>query len=443
MDVVVVGAGPGGCVAAWRCAKLGLRVALIEAKPGSRAWEKVCGDAVGSHHFEALGLPLPSGEEVFSRVEGVKIYSPDRATLFKVEGEGLRGFIVNRRALGLRLLREALDAGVELIDEAQALAPIMDGGAVSGVLAKRRGEPFEVRARVVVDASGYPAIIRRRCPPEWFPPPLPSDYVVCYREVRRLEEPLSSTEYCEIYLDQESSPGGYVWVFPRGKWEVNVGLGVQAGGGFNPRQRFYSHVLGRFVPPRSEVVHLGGGVVPTRRPLDCLAGDGVVLVGDAACQANPIHGGGIGPAMRAGWLAAEAISKALDAGDPSRRGLWSYAVVFNTTYGFKQASLDAFRVFLQSLSNEDLNWGMRARLMSERDVLIASLGGGLKLSFTERAKRLLRGAGRLSLLFKLRATLRAMSRLRELYLSYPGPEGLEKWRAEVASVFEYLKAKLS
>ncbi|MEM4699572.1 MAG: NAD(P)/FAD-dependent oxidoreductase [Candidatus Nezhaarchaeales archaeon] len=440
---MVVGAGPGGSVAAWRCAKLGLRVALIEAKPWDRAWEKVCGDAVGSHHFEALGLPPPSGEELLNRVEGVKIYSPDRSTVLKVEGEGLRGFIVDRRALGLRLLREALDAGVELIDEAQALAPIVEGGAVVGVLARRKGGLLEVRAKVVVDASGYPAIIRRKCPPGWFPPPPPSDYVVCYREIRRLEEPLGSTEYCEIYLDQEASPGGYAWVFPRGEREVNAGLGVQVGRGLNPRQLFYSRVLGTLIPSKSEVVHSGGGVVPTRRPLDRLVGDGVVLVGDAACQANPMHGGGIGPAMRAGWLAAEAIASALDAGDASKRGLWRYAVEFNATYGFKQASLDALRMLLQSLGNEDLNWGMKAGLVSGRDLLSLNLGGGPSPSLVERVRRLLKGAGRPSLLLKLRAALRAMSKLRDLYLNYPGPEGLEEWRAEVSRVFEDLRGRLS
>jgi len=443
LDVAVVGAGPGGCVAAATCAKLGLRTALIEEKPMDRVGEKVCGDAVGAHHFESIGLTPPRGGELLNEVKGIKVYSPDRSTVFKVEGAELKGFIVDRRAFGARLLKEALDAGVELFDEAQALSPIFEGGRVVGVKARRRGGVEEFKAKVVVDASGYPAIIRRRCPPSWFPPPQPSDYVVCHREIRRLEEPLASTDYCEIYLDQEASPGGYVWVFPRSEWEVNAGLGVQVGRGFNPRRLFYERVLGRYVPARSRPLHLGGGVVPTRRPLDSLVGDGVVVVGDAACQANPLHGGGIGPAMRAGWLAAQAISRALDMGDVSRKGLWSYAVEFNATYGFKQAALDAFRVFLQSLSNEDLNWGMRARLVAEQDLLAASLGGDLKLSLTERAKRLLRGVGRLSLLAKLRATSKAMGSLRRLYLSYPGPEGLEKWRAKVDAVFQRLKASLA
>jgi len=157
-----------------------------------------------------------------------------------------------------------------------------------------------------------------------------------------------------------------------------------------------------------------------------------------------MHGGGIGPAMRAGWLAAEAASRALDAGQASRKVLWSYTVQYNAVYGFKQAALDAFRIFLQSLSNEDLDWGMKAGLVTEQDLLATSLGGDLKLSFTEKARRLLKGAGRLGLLAKLRATAKAMTRLKHLYLNYPsGPEGLEKWRAEVVEVFSQLKLRLS
>ena len=444
MDVVVVGAGPGGCMAARRCAELGLRTLIVEVKRADRVGDKVCGDAIGAHHFDDLRLTPPRGPELLNEVRGVEVFSPDRRTVFRVEGERLRGFIVDRRAFGARVLKEALDAGAELLDEAQALSPVLKGGAVAGVLVKRRGEVLEVEGKVVIDASGYPAVVRRKAPRAWFaePPPL-SDYVVCHREIRRLEEPLSSIDRCAIYLSQEASPGGYAWVFPRGRWEVNAGLGVQAGRGLNPRDRFYRFVVGGLVPARSSVIHAGGGVVPTRRPLDPLVGDGLMVVGDAACQANPMHGGGIGPAMRAGWLAAEAASRALDAGDVSRRGLWSYAVSFNATYGFKLAALDAFRVFLQSLSDEDLNWGMRAGLVTERDLLAASLRGELKLSFTERARRMLKGAGRLSLLVRLKAVSRAMSKLKSLYLNYPEPEGFEAWRAEVEDVFKGLKLSLA
>ncbi len=442
-DIVVVGAGTGGCLAAWRAAKLGLKVLLVEHKPRGCIGDKVCGDAIGAHHFEALGLTPPRGEELANVIKGIEVYSPNREAVFKVEGEGLHGYIVNRWAFGQRLLKMALDAGAELMDSSTALDLVIEGGRALGVKVRTKGEVVEVYASVVVDATGYPSTLRRKAPSSWLmvnPPP--EDYVVCYREIRRLEEPIERPEYCRIYLNQRISPGGYVWFFPRGSLEVNVGLGVQVGRGFNPRELFQRYVVGSLVSSKSSVVHKGGGVVPTRRPLDPLVGDGFMVIGDAACQANPIHGGGIGPSMRAGVLAAEAASQALDLGDVSARGLWSYAKRYMELYGYKQACLDAFRVFLQSLEDEDLDWGMKVRLVTERDLLAASMGKELKLSLTDKAYRLLRGVGRLSLLLKLRRTAEAMRRLRQLYLNYPEPEGLVRWRAEVEGVFNWLKEGL-
>ena len=445
LDVLVVGAGTGGCLAARRAAELGLKVLIIEQKQLACIGDKVCGDAIGRHHFEDLGLNPPRGEELVNEIKGIEVYSPDRSTVFRVESESLHGYMVNRRAFGARLLREALDAGAELLDASTALDLLIKGGYAKGVKVRDKyGELKEVEAKVVVDATGYPATLRRRVPADWLmEPSLLEDYVVCHREIRKLNEPLEKPSYCKIYLNQEASPGGYIWVFPRGLHEVNTGLGVQAGRGLNPRRLFYEHVIGNLLPSNSTIMHAGGGVVPTRRPLTSLVGDGFLVVGDAAYQANPIHGGGIGPSMRAGALAAEAIAEALDADDVSRRGLWSYPLKYNTVYGHKQASLDAFRIFLQTLNNDELNWGMKIRLITERDLLMASMGGELKVRFTDKALRLLRGIGKLRLLTKLRITARAMKRLRYLYLNYPSPEDIEKWKAEVEKVFVELKRGLA
>ena len=57
--------------------------------------------------------------------------------------------------------------------------------------------------------------------------------------------------------------------------------------------------------------------MPTRRPLDSLVGNGIVVIGDASCQVNPIHGGGMGPSMVGGKIAGEVIAGALEKGEPS------------------------------------------------------------------------------------------------------------------------------
>ena len=76
-DAIVVGAGTAGCMAAKILASEGYDVCLIDRKDRRQIGDKVCGDAIGKHHFDNLGLPYPSGDEKEGDITGVKIYSPD------------------------------------------------------------------------------------------------------------------------------------------------------------------------------------------------------------------------------------------------------------------------------------------------------------------------------------------------------------------------------
>ena len=128
-----------------------------------------------------------------------------------------------------------------------------------------------------------------------------------------LKEKKEDQDFCEIYLNQSVAPGGYLWIFPEGEEKVNVGLGVAQKDGFpNPKEQLYKHVLSAPVFKGSSVINGGSWFVPTRRPLDSMSGNGILIVGDAACQANPIHGGGMGPSMMGGMLAGETILEALE-----------------------------------------------------------------------------------------------------------------------------------
>jgi digeranylgeranylglycerophospholipid reductase len=84
-DVLVVGAGTAGCLAAETAAEAGLKVCLIERKKREEVGEKICGDALGEHHLKALGLEKPQGGELEKRIEGIRIHSPDMDTTITVE----------------------------------------------------------------------------------------------------------------------------------------------------------------------------------------------------------------------------------------------------------------------------------------------------------------------------------------------------------------------
>jgi len=446
-DVIIIGAGTAGCMAAKTTAKAGLNTLLIDRKNERDIGKKVCGDAVGKHHFDKLSLNPPDGDELERVMEGIRIYSPDMETVFDVKGEGLYGFLLNRYLFGQRLLKDAVNAGASLKDSTQTLEPIIEKGYVAGILAKdlKTETTTKLFSKVVVEASGFPAVIRKKLPPEMGidTEVKNEDVEACYREIRELKEPVENPELCQIYLTQKVCPGGYYWIFPKSDSKVNVGLGVAMTGNFpNPKNTLYAHVLSKPIFKDSTIVEGGAWYVPTRRPLDSMVGNGIVIIGDAACQVNPIHGGGIGPSMMGGTIAGETIVKALEKDDVSRRGFWAYNVRYMESYGLKQAGLDVFRSLLQESGDEELSYGMKCQLITEEDLLQTSLGKEVKLNISEKAVRVFRGMRKLSFVRKLRDAVNLMNKIREWYRNYPvSPESYEKWKRGTEDLFEPAKQK--
>jgi flavin-dependent dehydrogenase len=161
-----------------------------------------------------------------------------------------------------------------------------------------------------------------------------------------------------------------------------------------------------------------------------MVGNGIVMVGDSACQVSPIHGGGMGPSMMGGMFAGEVIVEALEKGDVTREGLWQYNVRYMQSYGVKQAGLDIFRLFLlQGVSDEEINYGMKYHLITEEDILKTSMGENVRLNITDAARRALKGLGKLSILGRLRNTAKLMREIKALYKNYPNsPNDFEEWK---------------
>jgi geranylgeranyl reductase family protein len=447
-DVIVVGAGTAGCLAAKTTAEAGLKVCLVESKPRQDIGEKICGDALGEHHLKNLGLEKPQGGELEKRIEGIRIYSPDLNTVFTIQHEDFVGYLLNRRLFGQWLLKKALDGGAMLYDSMQFSEPIIDKGFVTGAEVKdlKTGRNRRLKSKMVVDASGFMGVVRRKLPAGMdIENEVPNEDVeACYREIRQLKQETEESKYCEIYLNQKITPAGYTWIFSKGGARVNAGLGICMRGDFpKPKKRFYEHVLTRPLFEGSLLLNGGAWYDPTRRPLDNMVGNGVAILGDAACLVNPIHGGGIGPSMLSGFLAGKTIIEALERGDVSRKSLWPYNYRYMEMYGCKQAALDVFRLLLVGSSDEDLNYGMNCKLLTENDVLKAGLGDDFHLNITETAKRVFRGLKNMRFLNRLRFTVSMMRQVKTHYRNYPKSlEDYEKWRSETIRFFEKAKSKI-
>ena len=447
-DAVVVGAGTAGCLAAKTMAEKGLKVCLIDKKPREEIGEKICGDALGEHHLKFLGLEKPTGGELEAKIDGIKIYSPDENTVFTIADKDFIGYLLNRRLFGQWLLKKATDKGALLQDNMNFRSPIIEKGSVVGITAKnmKTGKVAELRSKVVVDASGYFGMVRKQLPPDMGIDRdiANQDVEACYREIRQLKQETENTRFCEIYLNQKASPGGYIWIFPKGGARVNVGLGICMRGNYpNPKQQLYETAFKKSIFDGSLVLTAGSWFDPVRRPLDNMVSNGVMLVGDAASLVNPIHGGGIGPSMLSGYFAGQQIIEALSKGEPTKEALWGYNKKYIDTYGKKQGTLDIFKMFLLSCSDADLNYGMNEKLMTEDDVLKAGMGDDFHLNITETAKRVFKGLRRVGFLNRLRLTVTMMRGLSAHYNTYPtSPEGFEPWRLQTIKLIEDARKRL-
>jgi digeranylgeranylglycerophospholipid reductase len=211
----------------------------------------------------------------------------------------------------------------------------------------------------------------------------------------------------------------------------------------NPKTQFSTHVLSRQMFEGSLLLNGGAWYDPTRRPLDTMVGNGAAIIGDAACLVNPIHGGGIGPSMLSGYIAGQTIVEAIGKGDCSKEALWPYNFKYKEMYGTKQAALDIFRLFLLKSRDEDLNYGMNYKLLTEEDVLKAGMGEDFHLKITETAKRVFKGMKRIRFLNKLRLTVNLMKQVKVHYGKYPEtPENFERWRLQTVALFENAKEKI-
>ncbi len=258
---------------------------------------------------------------------------------------------------------------------------------------------------------------------------------------------IDEPDYIRIYVNQEIAPGGYWWFFPESKTSANIGLGVQGGKGHpNPMFLFKEKLdKRRDVNRYKKIYDASGSIVPTRRPANTLVWDNFIGIGDNAFTVNPVHGGGMGYAMFAAYNASIAIKEAFEKGDFSAKGLWYTNIGYMRSLGEKQASLDIFRMFLQMMSNDDIEFGLKNKIMREEDMYETSVTGDLKadLSILDKLSIVLKTIGRPSLLMKLRTVGKYMSQAKEIYRRYPeSPEGLNTWIKEVEELYSKFKSEL-
>ncbi len=476
-DVVIAGGGLAGTIAAQSVSyysKQKLSVLVIDRStqftPGQKnisGW--TCGDAVSKEtvDFMTERIKIPWTEpEIEHHVKGVMAFSPDRETSIPFDGAG---YMLNRQKLPEVQNQRAQKMGVNFDFEINLTGLVYDDNQVTGVqgVDNKTKQPYKKTGKLVIDATGVTSMLRNQIQNT-----TKVERKVDRRDVESTgrhimyfdkgEEDLSEfdPDYCIIHLDQDIAPGGYGWVFPKGENKVNIGLGVEKTILDKRNKRLgksdnVSSLIEEYVHRNKAIKNprlstdandknnaSGNFQVSVRRQNDCLVANGYMLVGDSAWMPKPLDAGGIGPALVAGALIGKVAVDAIETGDVTEKGLWKYNKEFINEYGYKTAGLEIFRRLIQTLTNDQISYGMK-HFLGNLDVEAISKGEHPDFGGLTKLGMIIRGALNKKLAEGLRFTTEVNKWLTNHYYDYPeSPEGFEKWQTQLHEKLRESNTKL-
>ena len=347
-DVVVIGAGPGGSVAAKTCAERGLSVLLVEKRQEIGVPVR-CAEGISKKDLQRF-VEIDR-KFIAAEVIGAKIYAPDgtEITLTEEMAGNEVGYVLERKIFDRHLARLAAKAGADVIVKTTAIGMkrIEDGVRVK---LRRMGEEFEVECKIVIGADGVESRVGK-----W----AGIDTTLKLDEIESCVQYLMTgidfdPEYCHFWFGSKIAPGGYIWLFPKGNNSANVGIGVMPA----LARRSPKDYLDEFVEKRfsdGEIIEVVAGAVPVKGEIETAVADNVMLVGDAARHADPITGGGIANAMKAGYYAGIVAAEAIQKGDYSAKMLKKYDELWKNDFGKDLAKKRKLQQKLVKMDDETLN----------------------------------------------------------------------------------------
>ncbi len=320
LDVLVVGAGPAGAVAAWHAKQAApeLDVVLLERDRAVGSPVR-CAEGVGDAGLREFASPDGGGADWAARkITRVIFLAPDDTEVKVAERDV--GWVLDRTRFDAHLAAQAATAGAALLVGTEATGMTRAADGRWHVRVKQRGIEEIYRARVVIGADGVEAMVGRWAGIDTRVPA--RDMESCAQYV--LQGIDFDPDAIYLQFGERIAPGGYAWIFPRGVGSANVGLGLVAlrADGRNAREYLDAWVARRYPAAARTALTVGGVIVHTT--IKRTYADGVLIAGDAAHMINPLSGGGIVNAMKAGRLAGCTAAAAIRERDTSERRLSAY-----------------------------------------------------------------------------------------------------------------------
>jgi flavin-dependent dehydrogenase len=315
LDVLVVGAGPAGSVAATILARAGARVRIVDRSTFPR--DKLCGDTVNPGTLAMLRrLRVAEAiDECGLKVAGMRVTGEHGTVIEGRYPDGVGGRALLRRHLDWMLLQDAVAAGAQFEPAVTVRRAIVDAVGVGGVQVSGRQFEGQLRARVTIAADGRRSTLtfalglaRHPAPRRWA--------IGGYLENTAAVAPPRDLGEMHVrmgrYIGIAPVPGGLTNVCLVTPWRPgDRGLG-------DPRATLLRELArDPLLRDRFAGARLAGAPAvlgPLAVEVRDAALDGLLLAGDAAGFIDPMTGDGLRFAVRGAELAARAALEALEHG---------------------------------------------------------------------------------------------------------------------------------
>jgi geranylgeranyl diphosphate/geranylgeranyl-bacteriochlorophyllide a reductase len=305
-DVIVVGGGPAGAIAAEWLARKGRNVLLVDRE----GRVKPCGGAIPTKAVRDFAI---ADSEIKARVGGARIIAPSGKMIDMAIGDiGYVG-MVDRDTFDPYLRERAAKAGASRLTATfKSLVYRTDGTVAATFEAKTEArEQIVVSARAIIGADGAKSPVRRAALGVETTP----KYVFAYHEVVEAPARADGDRYhparCDVIYEGAVSPDFYGWVFPHGG-QASIGCGT-AVKDFDMKAAT-AELRARAGLTDARTIRREGAPLPLKPLRRWDDGRAVVLAGDSAGVVAPSSGEGIYYAMLAGELCAEAADTFLTTG---------------------------------------------------------------------------------------------------------------------------------
>ena len=423
-DVVIVGACTAGTYFAGLLANRGLKVLVID-----RDTEETLAKRLDIIHFTRdsyaeFGVePSGDGDEEF--VRNFHVCYGKSALNNHLKTNYINVAVLHLPLFIKRLRKTATEAGVTFRFNTAFKELRYENGRIAGIVTTT-GE--EIPARLVVDASGIAAVVRRSINDPYMESfeTGPRDKFYVLLKYVKLKDPSAavvdstSWPYYKGWIAPQHTPGGAI-------------IGVGANLSFDYARKCMAKFEAAIPLPDYELQYEEMACTPYRRPPFSFVTDGFLVIGDAACLTKPINGEGIPSAWVQCTPAADIVAAALkNGGYPTKEKLWDINRIYQTGEGAAYAGERAMLIGAVNMTEKDNDYLYKKGIVfkSDDEPEVDNLLGALM-------KGVITGQFSFKALISLASSTLKGEALKKHYMAYPStPDGYPAWEKKALKLWK-------